>query len=102
MLLLCGAGTVPVENFAPQGAMQADLNAGGHSLTNAATVSATNVVVSGSLTLPSGFTLPFSQVTGAPPIPTDDSQLTNGAGYVTASGATAAAPVQRSTDRPAR
>ena len=46
--------------------MQGDLNAGGHSLTNAATVSATNVVVSGSLTMPSGFTLPFSSVTGAP------------------------------------
>jgi hypothetical protein len=51
-LLLCGAGTVPVENFLPQGAMQGDLNAGGHNLTNAATVSATNVIVSGTLTAP--------------------------------------------------
>jgi hypothetical protein len=43
LVLLCGAGTVPVENLLPQGAMQGDLNAGGHSLTNAATVSATNL-----------------------------------------------------------
>jgi hypothetical protein len=50
VVLLCGAGSVPVENFTPQGAMQADLNAGGHSLTNVATLSATNVTVSGSLT----------------------------------------------------
>ena len=71
VLLLCGAGSVPVENFLPQGAMQGDLNAGGHNLTNAATVyattvSAANVVVSGSLTAPSSFTLPFSQLTSAP------------------------------------
>jgi len=65
-LLLCGAGSVPVENLLPQGAMQGDLNAGGHSLTNAATVSATNVVVSGTLTAPSSFTLPFSELTGTP------------------------------------
>jgi hypothetical protein len=50
VVLLCGAGSVPVENFAPQGAMQSDLNAGGHSLTNIATVSAANVAVSGTLT----------------------------------------------------
>lgn len=50
VVLLCGAGAVPVENFAPQGAMQTDLNAGGHSVTNAATIAATNVVVSGTLT----------------------------------------------------
>jgi hypothetical protein len=43
VLLFCGAGSVPVENFTPQGAMQADLNAGGHSLTNAGTVQATTV-----------------------------------------------------------
>ncbi len=43
VVLLCGAGNAPIENFMPQGAMQADLNAGGHSLTNAATVSATNI-----------------------------------------------------------
>jgi hypothetical protein len=66
MLLLCGAGSVPVENFLPQGSMQGDLNAGGHNLTNAGTVSATNVVVSGSLTAPASFTLPFSQLTGTP------------------------------------
>jgi hypothetical protein len=66
VLLLCGAGTVPVENFQPQGAMQGDLNAGGHNLTNAATVSATNVVVSGSLTAPAGFTLSFSNLTSLP------------------------------------
>jgi hypothetical protein len=57
-LLLCGAGAVPIENLLPQGAMQGDLNAGGHSLTN--------VVVNGTLTVPSSFTLPFSQVTGTP------------------------------------
>jgi len=66
VVLLCGAGSVPVENFLPQGAMQGDLNAGGHSLTNAATVSATNVVVSGSLTAPASFTLPFSKITSVP------------------------------------
>src|SRR5476651_752665 len=66
VVLLCGAGSVPVENFLPQGAMQGDLNAGGHNLTNAATVYATNVVVSGSLTAPSTFTLPFSKLTGTP------------------------------------
>ena len=43
VLLLCGAGSVPVENLMPQGAMQGDLNAGGHNLTNAATVYATGV-----------------------------------------------------------
>jgi hypothetical protein len=48
-VLLCGAGSAPVENFTPQGAMQADLNAGGHNVTNVATLSATNVVVSGTL-----------------------------------------------------
>ena len=51
-VLLCGAGSVPVENFAPQGAMQSDLNAGGHNITNIATVSATNLIVSGTLTAP--------------------------------------------------
>lgn len=34
-LLLCGAGSVPVENLLPQGALQGDLNAGGHNITNA-------------------------------------------------------------------
>ena len=71
VLLLCGAGSVPVENFLPQGAMQGDLNAGGHNLTNAATVyatavSATNVIVSGSLAVPTSFTLPFSQLSSTP------------------------------------
>jgi hypothetical protein len=44
VLLLCGAGSVPIENFTPQGAMQADFNAGGHSLTNANTIVATNSI----------------------------------------------------------
>lgn len=66
VVLLCGAGSVPIENLLPQGALQGDLNAGGHNLTNAATVYATNVVVSGSLTAPSSFTLPFSEVTSTP------------------------------------
>jgi hypothetical protein len=66
VLLLCGAGSVPVENFLPQGPMQGDLNAGGHNLTNVATVYATNVVVSGSLTAPTSFTLPFSQLSSTP------------------------------------
>ena len=70
LVLLCGAGSVPIENLLPQGAMQADLNAGGYSLTNAATVSATNVVVSGTLTAPSSFTLPYTQVTGTPTLGT--------------------------------
>ena len=47
VVLLCGAGSVPVENLLPQGAMQGDLNAGGFSVTNAATVSATNFVLNG-------------------------------------------------------
>jgi hypothetical protein len=66
IVLLCGAGPVPVENFLPQGAMQGDLNAGGHNLTNVGTVNATNVVVSGSLTAPTGFTVPYASVTGTP------------------------------------
>jgi hypothetical protein len=66
LVLLCGAGSMSVNNLLPQGAMQADLNAGGYSLTNAATVSATNVVASGSLTVPPGFTLPYSQLSGTP------------------------------------
>jgi hypothetical protein len=66
VVLLCGAGSVPIENLLPQGALQGDLNAGGHNLTNAATVSATNVVVSGSLTAPSSFTLAFTQLAGTP------------------------------------
>ncbi len=49
VVLLCGAGNVPVENFTPRGTMQADLDAGGHNLTNVATLSATNVTVSGTL-----------------------------------------------------
>lgn len=49
VVLLCGAGSVPVENLLPQGAMQGDLNAGGHNVTNAATVNATNVVATGSI-----------------------------------------------------
>lgn len=65
VLLLCGAGNVPVENFTPQGPMQADLNIGGHNVTNAATISAANVTVSGSLTA-ANFTLPFASVTGNP------------------------------------
>ena len=44
VLLLCGAGSVPIENFLPQGPMQADLNAGAHSITNTATVSGANVI----------------------------------------------------------
>jgi collagen type I/II/III/V/XI/XXIV/XXVII alpha len=70
VLLLCGAGSVPVENFLPQGAMQGDLNAGGHSVTNAATVSANNVTVSGTLAAPSSFTLPYGQITGTPTLGT--------------------------------
>ena len=66
VLLLCGAGSVPVQNFLPQGSMQGDMNAGNHNITNAATVSAVNVVVSGSLTAPSSFTLPFSKITSTP------------------------------------
>jgi hypothetical protein len=59
VLLLCGAGNTPTGNL-----MTADVNANGHNLTNAATVSATNVVVSGSLTAPAGFTLPATALTG--------------------------------------
>ncbi len=95
VLLLCGAGNAPIENFTPQGAMQADLNAGGHSVTNALTVNATNMAaanlnatnlttanlsatsatagtlnatnltVSGALSA-TNFRLPFSSVTSAP------------------------------------
>jgi hypothetical protein len=49
VVLLCGAGSVPIENLLPQGAMQGDLNAGGHNVTNAATINATNVVATGSI-----------------------------------------------------
>ena len=80
VLLLCGAGNTPIENYKPQGAMQADLNAGGHSVTNAATINATNVVagsanigtmtatnlaVTGALSLPSA-SVPYADVTGSP------------------------------------
>ena len=50
VVLLCGAGSVPVENFLPQGTMQGDLNAGGHNLTNVGTMNAASVVASGTLT----------------------------------------------------
>ena len=66
LVLLCGAGSAPIENLLPQGAMQGDLNAGGHNVTNAATVYATNIVVSGSLTAPLSFTLPFAKLTSTP------------------------------------
>lgn len=42
VLLLCGAGSVPVNNLLPQGTMQGDLNAGGHGITNLATNSIMN------------------------------------------------------------
>jgi hypothetical protein len=38
ILLLCGAGSMPVKNLLPQGAMQGDLDAGGHSIVNAKNV----------------------------------------------------------------
>jgi hypothetical protein len=63
VLLLCGAGSVPIENFSPQGAMQADLNAGGHSITNAATVSGTNVIANA---LATNAMVPYSRLTNAP------------------------------------
>ena len=67
-VLLCGAGSVPVENFTPQGPMQSDLNAGGHNLTNIATISAANLTLSGTLTGPSiqaPITLTTSGTSGA-------------------------------------
>ena len=62
VLLLCGAGSVPVNNLLPQGTMQGDLDAGGHNLTNAATVTAatvnaTSLKVSGNFT--SSSNLPY-------------------------------------------
>lgn len=48
LLPLDGAGSVPVENLLPQGAMQGDLNAGGHNITNANTISATSLTINGS------------------------------------------------------
>ena len=80
VLLLCGAGNTPIKNYTPQGAMQADLNAGGHSVTNAATINATNVAaasanfgtmtatnltVAGALSLPSA-SIPYADVAGSP------------------------------------
>lgn len=50
VLLLCGAGSVPIQNLLPQGAMQGDLNAGGHSITNAATVAATGSITAPTIT----------------------------------------------------
>jgi len=35
VLLLCGAGSLPVKNLLPQGTMQGDLDAGGHNIVNA-------------------------------------------------------------------
>src|SRR5471032_2242019 len=61
VLLLCGAGLTPTGTV-----QESDINANGYNLTNAATVSATNVIVSGSLTVPASFTLPFSQVSSPP------------------------------------
>src|SRR5476651_1842521 len=61
VLLLCGAGLTPTGTV-----MKTDINANGHNLTNAATVSATNVIVSGSLTAPTSFALPFSRITSTP------------------------------------
>ena len=61
IVLLCGAGLTPTGTV-----QKADINANGYNLTNAATVSATNVIVSGSLTAPAGFTLPFAKITGPP------------------------------------
>jgi len=60
VLLLCGAGLTPSGTV-----LESDLNANGHNLTNAATVSATNVAVTGTLTAPSSFTLPLAKVTGS-------------------------------------
>lgn len=47
LLVLTGAGNLPVQNFQPVGPMQSDLNAGVHNLTNAATISATNYLLGG-------------------------------------------------------
>lgn len=52
---LCGAGPVPVKDLLPQGTLQGDLDAGGHSLIHVSTVLATNMSVSGSLTPPADF-----------------------------------------------
>src|ERR1700683_3187615 len=61
VVLLCAAVNKPT------GTLQtSDVNANGYSITNAATVSATNVVASGSLTAPASFTLPYSKVTSKP------------------------------------
>ena len=59
---LCGDGSTPIKNLLPQGTMQGDLDAGGHSLNNAATVNATTVnatrlVVSGNVSTPSNLSL---------------------------------------------
>jgi hypothetical protein len=60
-------GDSPINNFTPQGAMKADLNAGGRSITNAATIQATNVTVSGTLTPPTGFFATNNAVTSLGP-----------------------------------
>jgi hypothetical protein len=84
VVLLCGAGYAPVEDFTPQGPMQADLNAGGHSVTNAATVSATNIAASGSLTL------------NGQPVATTSGTVTS-ASYATTSGTSTYAATAGST-----
>jgi hypothetical protein len=61
LFLLCGAARTPTGAL-----LVSDVNANGYSLTNAATVSATNLIASGSLTAPASFTIPYSQVTGRP------------------------------------
>ena len=55
VLLLCGAGPTPTGNV-----QTSDINANGFSLTNAATVSAANVIATNSLTLPGTFVLSIS------------------------------------------
>ena len=103
VVLLCGAGSVPVENFTPQGPMQSDLNAGGHNLTNVATLSAANLAISGTLTAanlgsaatnaasafaPAAGPFPWSGVTGAPALQTPLTLTTTGSGAATLSGST--------------
>lgn len=42
----------------------------------------------------SGANIPYTTITGAPVVPTNTNQLTNGSGYITASQAATASPVQ--------
>jgi hypothetical protein len=81
VLLLCGAGVTPTGNM-----QTADINANGFSLTNAATVSAANIVVTNSLAAPDAVT-PEQYGGKADGKMVTDVASTSGSGVVTSASA---------------